>query len=146
MWDTNVMGLLRVTQALLSKLESEGGGHIVNLGSIAGFETYPGGGGYTATKHAVRALTKTMRIDLLGRPIRITEISPGLVETEFSVVRFDGDEGKADKVYEGITPLTGEDIADCIAWAVTRPPHVDIDEIVVRPIAQANATMVARDT
>lgn len=146
MWDTNVMGLLRVTQALLSKLESEGGGHIVNLGSIAGFETYPGGGGYTATKHAVRALTKTMRIDLLGRPIRITEISPGMVETEFSVVRFDGDEDKAGKVYEGMIPLTGDDIADCIAWAVTRPPHVDIDEIVVRPIAQATATMVARAT
>lgn len=145
MLETNVMGLLRTTQALLPKLESGGGGHIVNVGSIAGFEIYPGGAGYTASKHAVRAISQTMRIDLLGRPIRITEISPGLVETEFSVVRFDGDSDKAAKVYEGIKPLTGDDVADCIAWAVTRPRHVDIDEIVVRPIAQATATMVARD-
>ncbi|MGH2749378.1 MAG: SDR family NAD(P)-dependent oxidoreductase [Actinomycetota bacterium] len=144
MWETNVMGLLRVTQAMLAKLEAGDGGHIVNVGSIAGFETYPGGGGYTASKHAVRAITQTMRKDLLGRPIRITEVSPGLVETEFSVVRFDGDEAKADKVYAGLKPLTAEDIADCIAWAVTRPPHVDIDEIVVRPLAQATATMTAR--
>ena len=144
MLETNVLGLLRTTQALLPKLETGDGGHIVNVGSIAGFETYPGGGGYTASKHAVRAISRTMRIDLLGRPIRITEISPGLVETEFSTVRFDGDSDKAAKVYEGIKPLTGDDVADCIAWAVTRPRHVDVDEIVVRPVAQATATMVAR--
>jgi len=146
MLQTNVMGLLRTTLALLSKLESGDGGHIVNVGSIAGFEVYPGGGGYTASKHAVRAISRTMRIDLLGRPIRITEISPGMVETEFSTVRFDGDSDKAAKVYEGMKPLTGDDVADCIAWAVTRPRHVDIDEIVVRPIAQATATMVARES
>lgn len=145
MWETNVVGLLRMTQALLKKLEDSGAGHIVNVGSIAGFETYVGGSGYTASKHAVRAITQTLRKELLGKPIRITEVAPGLVETEFSIVRFDGDEAAADKVYEGIEPLTGEDIADCIAWAVTRPAHVDIDEIVVRPIAQATASMVHRD-
>ena len=134
-----------MTQALLKKLEDSGAGHIVNVGSIAGFETYVGGGGYTASKHAVRAITQTLRKELLGKPIRITEVAPGLVETEFSIVRFDGDEAAADKVYEGIKPLTAEDIADCIAWAVTRPAHVDIDEIVVRPVSQATATMVHRD-
>ena len=145
MMETNVLGLLRTTQALLPKLEAGDGGHIVNVGSIAGFETYPGGAGYTASKHAVRAISQTMRIDLLGRPIRITEVSPGMVETEFSMVRFDGDLDKAAKVYEGVKPLTGDDVADCIAWAVTRPRHVDVDEIVVRPVAQATATMVTRE-
>lgn len=145
MMETNVLGLLRTTQALLPKLEAGEGGHIVNVGSIAGFETYPGGAGYTASKHAVRAISQTMRIDLLGRPIRITEVSPGMVETEFSMVRFDGDLDKAAKVYEGVKPLTGDDVADCIAWAVTRPRHVDVDEIVVRPVAQATATMVTRE-
>lgn len=146
MWQTNVAGLLRVTQSLLGKLEASGAGHIVNLGSIAGFETYPGGAGYTASKHAVRAISRTLRIELLGKPIRVTEIQPGLVETEFSLVRFDGDRDKAAKPYEGLTPLTGDDIADCIAWAVTRPPHVNIDEMVVRPLAQASATDFARDS
>jgi NADP-dependent 3-hydroxy acid dehydrogenase YdfG len=125
-------------------LEASGSGHIVNIGSIAGFETYPGGAGYTSVKHAVRAISRTLRIELLGKPIRVTEIDPGLVETEFSVVRFSGDEERAAKVYEGMTPLTGDDIADCIAWAVTRPRHVNIDEMVVRPMAQATATQVAR--
>ncbi|MDQ3660436.1 MAG: SDR family NAD(P)-dependent oxidoreductase, partial [Actinomycetota bacterium] len=111
MMETNVLGLLRTTQALLQKLEAGNGGHIVNVGSIAGFETYPGGAGYTATKHAVRAISQTMRIDLLGRPIRVTEVSPGLVETEFSMVRFDGDPDRAAKVYEGFEPLTGDDVA-----------------------------------
>jgi NADP-dependent 3-hydroxy acid dehydrogenase YdfG len=146
MWETNVVGLLRVTKNLLPKLEASGAGHIVNLGSIAGFETYPGGAGYTATKHAVRAVSRTIRIELLGKPIRVTEIQPGLVETEFSLVRFDGDRDKAAKPYEGLTPLTGDDIADCIAWAVTRPAHVNIDELVVRPVAQASATDFARDS
>ncbi|MGH2694977.1 MAG: SDR family NAD(P)-dependent oxidoreductase, partial [Actinomycetota bacterium] len=145
MLDTNVLGLLRVTRALLPKLEASGRGHIVNLGSIAGFEVYPGGAGYTASKHAVRAITQTLRLELLGRPIRVTEICPGLVETEFSVVRFGGDEAKARKVYEGLEPLTGDDVADCICWAVSRPPHVNIDEIVVRPIAQATTRDIARD-
>jgi NADP-dependent 3-hydroxy acid dehydrogenase YdfG len=144
MWETNVVGLLRMTRALLPRLIESGAGHIVNLGSIAGFEVYPGGGGYTASKHAVRALTKTMRLELLGQPGRITEIAPGLVETEFSIVRFDGDEDQARKAYKGMQPLTGDDIADCIAWVVTRPDHVNIDEMVVRPRAQASATQVAR--
>lgn len=144
MWETNVMGLLRVTQALLPKLRASGAGHIVNLGSTAGREAYAGGGGYTASKHAVRALTQTLRLELLGEPIRITEVAPGMVETEFSVVRFDGDQAKAKKIYEGLEPLVADDIADCVAWAVTRPPHVNIDEIVVRPIAQATSTQVAR--
>ena len=144
MWAINVMGVLRMTRELLPKIEASGAGHVVNVGSIAGFETYRGGGGYTASKHALRALTQTLRLELLGKPVRVTEISPGLVETEFSLVRFGGDEAKAKQPYAGIDPLTAEDVADCIAWAVTRPPHVDIDEIVVRPVAQARATEVAR--
>jgi NADP-dependent 3-hydroxy acid dehydrogenase YdfG len=143
MWSVNVLGVLRMTRGLLPKIEAAAG-HVVNVGSVAGFETYRGGGGYTASKHALRALTQTLRLELLGKPVRVTEIAPGLVETEFSLVRFDGDEAKAKQPYEGIDPLTAEDIADCIAWAVTRPPHVDIDEIVVRPVAQARATEVAR--
>ena len=144
MWETNVLGLVRVTRELIPKLEASGNGHIVNLGSTAAYETYPGGGGYTASKHAVKAITRTLRLDLLGRPIRVTMVSPGLVETEFSVVRFRGDVDKAKTPYEGIEPLVAEDIADCIAWAVTRPPHVNIDEIVLRPLAQATSTTVAR--
>ena len=145
MWETNVLGLIRVTRALLPKIEASGNGHIVNLGSTAAYETYPGGGGYTASKHAVRAATRTLRLDLLGRPIRVTLVSPGLVETEFSLVRFSGDAAAAKKPYEGIQPLSAEDIADCIAWAVTRPPHVNVDDIIVRPVAQATSTVVARD-
>ncbi len=144
MWATNVGGLVRMTRSLLPLLEASGGGHVVNIGSIAGFETYPGGGGYTAAKHAVRAITRTLRIELLGKPIRVTEVAPGLVATEFSTVRFRGDVGKAAEVYKGMTPLTPDDVADCVAWAVTRPRHVDIDEIVIRPVAQASATDVAR--
>jgi NADP-dependent 3-hydroxy acid dehydrogenase YdfG len=143
MWETNVLGLMLVTRALLPKLEASGDGHIVNIGSIAGFETYPGGSGYTGAKHAVRAISRTLRIELLGKPVRVTEIDPGLVETEFSIVRL-GDEARAAKVYEGMTPLKGGDIADCVAWAVTRARHVNIDEMVVRPVAQATATQVAR--
>jgi NADP-dependent 3-hydroxy acid dehydrogenase YdfG len=147
MWEANVLGLMFVTRALLPKLEAsatpDAPAQIVNVGSIAGFETYPGGAGYTSVKHGVRAITRTLRLELLGKPIRVTEIDPGLVETEFSVVRL-GSQERADKVYEGITPLTGDDIADCIVWAVTRPPHVNIDEMTVRPIAQATARDVAR--
>jgi NADP-dependent 3-hydroxy acid dehydrogenase YdfG len=144
MWKTNVMGLMWMTRACLPLLRKARHGHIVNIGSIAGFETYKGGAGYTAAKHAVRAITKTLRLELNGEPIRVTEIAPGLVETEFSLVRFDGDRKAAKVPYEGIKPLSAEDIADCIVFAVTRPPHVDIDEIVVRPIAQANVVTVAR--
>ena len=142
MWETNVLGVISMTQALLPKLE-QNSGHIVNVGSTAGIETYPGGAGYTASKHAVRAVTRTLRLELVGKPIRVTEINPGLVETDFSRVRFQ-DEERAAKVYEGIDPLTAEDIADCIAWALTRSPHVNVDEIVVRPVAQASSTVIAR--
>lgn len=144
MYAVNVMGVLRMTQALLPKLVASGDGHVINLGSTAGRETYPGGGGYTAAKHALRALTQTLRLELLGRPVRVTEIAPGLAETEFSLVRFGGDAGRAKAPYQGLEPLTAEDVAECIAWAATRPAHVNIDEIVVRPRAQASSTMIHR--
>jgi NADP-dependent 3-hydroxy acid dehydrogenase YdfG len=144
MMDTNVLGLLRVTRAMLPLLRRAPRAHIVNLGSVAGFEVYPGGVGYTASKHAVRAITRTLRLELMGEPIRVTEIEPGMVDTEFSLVRFKGDQERADAVYKGMQPLTGADIADCIVWVVTRPPHVNIDEMVVRPIAQATTRDVAR--
>lgn len=144
MYELNVLGVLRMTRALLPRLEATGDGHVINLGSIAGFETYAGGGGYTGTKHALRAFTRTLRLELLGKPVRVTEIAPGLVETEFSKVRFAGDEERAKAVYRGIDPLTGDDIAECVAWAATRPSHVNIDEIVVRPRDQATATAIHR--
>jgi NADP-dependent 3-hydroxy acid dehydrogenase YdfG len=144
MMETNVLGLLRVTRAMLPLLRRAPRAHIVNLGSVAGFEVYPGGVGYTASKHAVRAITKTLRLELMGEPIRVTEIEPGMVETEFSLVRFKGDQARASNVYQGMQPLTGADVADCILWVVTRPPHVNVDEMVVRPIAQATARDVAR--
>ena len=143
MWETNVFGLIEMTRAFLPALEREEG-HIVNVTSTSAFETYAGGAGYTSTKHAARAITKTLRLELLGKPIRVTEIAPGLVETEFSVVRFMGDESKAGRVYESMTPLTADDVADAIVWAVTRPPHVNVDEIVLRPLDQATATLVER--
>ena len=146
MLDTNVVGLLRVTRGFLPLLRAAPHAHIVNLGSVAGFEVYPGGAGYTASKHAVRAITDTLRLELNGEPIRITEIAPGMVETEFSVTRFHGDHSRADQVYAGVQPLTADDIADCIVWAVTRPPHVDIDLMVVRPVAQAASYKVARSS
>jgi NADP-dependent 3-hydroxy acid dehydrogenase YdfG len=144
MFETNVLGSMRMTRALLPTLERSGRGHIVNVGSIAAFEVYPGGGGYTAAKHAVRAFTGTLRLELLGKPIRVTEVDPGLVETEFSLVRFDGDAEKAGRPYAGMTPLTAADVAEAIVWAVTRPPHVNIDQIVIRPTDQATATLVHR--
>lgn len=146
MWKTNVLGLMYVTRACLPLLRKARHGHIVNLGSIAGFETYKGGAGYTAVKHAVRAISRTLRLELNGEPIRVTEVAPGLVETEFSVVRFHGDKQAAKNVYAGLKPLSAEDVADCIVFAVTRPPHVDIDEIVIRPVAQATSYQVARKT
>ncbi|HVN76607.1 MAG TPA: SDR family NAD(P)-dependent oxidoreductase [Thermoanaerobaculaceae bacterium] len=144
MYEANVLGLMRVTRALLPNLEA-GRGHIVNVTSIAGREVYPGGAGYTAAKHAAVAVTRTLRLELNGKPVRVTDVSPGLVETEFSLVRFPGDPERAAKVYQGLTPLVADDIADCIVWAVTRPGHVNIDEIVVKPVAQASATVVARN-
>jgi NADP-dependent 3-hydroxy acid dehydrogenase YdfG len=140
MFEVNVLGTVRVTKALLPVLEASGDGHVVIMGSIAGFEPYPGGGGYVGAKYAERALAKTLRLEVLGKPIRVTEIAPGLVEgTEFSLVRFEGDEERAVKVYEGLTPLRPEDVAECVAFAVTRPWHVNVDEIVVRPRDQATA-------
>jgi NADP-dependent 3-hydroxy acid dehydrogenase YdfG len=144
MWETNVLGTLRMTRALLPALRESGDGHVVNIGSIAGFEIYAGGAGYTGAKHAERALTRTLRLELLGQPVRVTDIAPGLVETEFSLVRFAGDAERAKGVYRGLQPLVADDIADCLLWAVTRPSHVNIDEIVVRPRDQATATMVHR--
>jgi NADP-dependent 3-hydroxy acid dehydrogenase YdfG len=144
MWEVNVLGLMRMTRALLPALLGSGDGHVINIGSIAGFETYAGGAGYTAAKHAVRAISRTLRLELLGKPVRVTEIDPGLVETEFSQVRFGGDQERASAVYRGLQPLTAEDIADCVVWAATRPSHVDIDEIVVRPRDQATAHHVHR--
>ncbi len=129
---------MRMTRALLPALRAAGG-HVINVGSVSGFETYAGGAGYTSVKHAARAVTRTLRLELLGEPIRVTEVNPGLVETEFSLVRFDGDRQRAAAVYRGMTPLTADDVADCIVWAATRPPHVNVDEIVVRPLDQAGA-------
>ncbi len=144
MWETNVLGVMRMTRALLPALRASGAGHVVNVGSVSGFEVYPGGAGYTSVKHAARAVTRTLRIELLGEPIRITEINPGLVETEFARVRFDGDEAKAAATYRGMTPLTGDDVAECIVWAAGRPAHVNIDEIVVRPLDQASVVHIHR--
>ncbi len=144
MYDTNVLGTMRMTRELLPKLEASGQGHIVNIGSVAGLEVYPGGAGYTAAKHALRALTQTLRMELVGKPLWITEIDPGLAETEFSLVRFGGDAEKAKKPYEGMTPLSAEDIADAVLWVVSRPAHVNIDQIVIKPLAQATATLVHR--
>ncbi|MFB9378436.1 SDR family NAD(P)-dependent oxidoreductase [Kineococcus gynurae] len=143
MYDTNVLGVLRVHQALLPALRRSGNGHVVLLGSIAGFEVYPGGAGYTAVKHALNAVRRTMRQELNGELVRVTEIAPGMVETEFSLVRL-GSEEAAAKVYDGLTPLSAEDVAEVIAFAVTRPPHVDLDHVVLRPVAQADAAHVHR--
>ena len=144
MYESNVMGSLRMTRALLPALEASGDGVVVMVGSIAGYEPYVGGGGYNAAKFAVRAMTKVLRLELLGRPIRVTEIDPGMVKTEFSLVRFRGDERAADAVYEGMTPLTPDDVADCIVFAVTRPSHVNIDTLVVLARDQSGATTVHR--
>ncbi len=145
MYESNVIGVMQVTRALLPALTGSGNGHVVVVGSVAGAEVYPGGGGYTAAKHAAHAVAETLRIELLGQPVRVTTIAPGLVETEFSIVRFDGDESKAAKVYEGLQPLSAEDVADAIAYAVTRPPHVDVDYLSIKPTAQATATLTHRE-
>jgi NADP-dependent 3-hydroxy acid dehydrogenase YdfG len=144
MYETNVLGVMRMTKGLLPALERSGDGYIVVMGSVAGVEVYPGGAGYTAAKHAARAVTRTLRLELLGKPIRVTEVAPGLVETEFSLVRFGGDEERASEVYEGTTPLAAEDVADAIAYVVTRPPHVDIDYLSIMPRDQATARDVHR--
>lgn len=144
MFQTNVLGVLRTTRHLLPRL-LEAEGHVVIVGSTSGFETYPGGGGYTASKHALRALIRTLRQELLGRPVRVTEIAPGLVDTEFSLVRFEGDRERAERVYDGMTPLAPEDVAECIRWVAGLAPHVNVDRLVVRPRDQASALEVHRD-
>lgn len=145
MYETNVIGTMQVTKALLPALRASTAGHIVMVNSVAGHEVYPGGAGYTAAKHAQTVVAQTLRMELLGQPIRVTEICPGLVETEFSLVRLDGDAEAAKKPYEGMQPLEADDIADCISWAVSRPSNVNIDRIDVKPRAQATATMVHRE-
>lgn len=140
MFETNVLGTLKVTKALLPALVAAGGeGIIVNVGSIAGMLAYEGGGGYTVAKHGVHVMTETLRLELVGQPVRITEIAPGLVHTEeFSLTRFAGDQARADKVYDGIPgPLVAEDVADAIVWMATRPAHVNVDLLVIKPRAQA---------
>lgn len=146
MYDVNVLGTLRVTQALLPALVASGKGTIVTIGSTAAFTVYEGGGGYTAAKHAQTALVGTLRLEIVGKPVRVIEIDPGMVRTdEFSLKRF-GDPAKADAVYAGVRePLTADDIADCVAWCATRPGHVNIDRLVVRPIAQAAQHKVHRE-
>jgi len=144
MWETNVMGTLRVTRALLPKLIDSGDGLIVTITSVAALEVYDGGAGYTAAKHAQGALHRTLRGELLGKPVRLTEIAPGAVETEFSLVRFDGDQQRADAVYTGITPLVAADVAEVIGFVASRPSHVDLDLIVMKPRDQASASRFNR--
>ena len=144
MWETNVIGTLQVTRALLPRLIDSGDGLIVTVTSIAALEVYDGGAGYTAAKHAQGALHRTLRGELLGKPVRLTEIAPGAVQTEFSLVRFDGDAQRAEKVYAGITPLVAADVAEVIGFVASRPSHVNIDQIVIRPRDQASASRFNR--
>jgi NADP-dependent 3-hydroxy acid dehydrogenase YdfG len=144
MYETNVLGVVRVTQRLLPALEASGDGHVVTIGSIAGEDPYPGGAGYNAAKFAVRAVMSVLRQELLGRPVRVSEIDPGLVETEFSLVRFGGDAERAAAVYEGVTPLTADDVAECVRWVAARPSHVNVDRLVVLARDQAGARQVHR--
>jgi 3-hydroxy acid dehydrogenase / malonic semialdehyde reductase len=144
MIDTNIKGLLYVTRAILPGMIERGAGHIINLGSIAGSEPYPNGAVYCGTKAAVDYISRALRMDLVGTSIRVTNVEPGMVETEFSKIRFHDDADRAAQVYRGVTPLTGEDIADAILYVATRPPHVNIDHIMLKPVAQAAATVLAR--
>lgn len=145
MLETNVLGVARMTRALLPLLRVPAHAHIINMGSVAGLDVYTGGSGYTSSKHALRAITQTLRLELNGEPIRITEIAPGMTSTEFSITRTKGDAVKAAEVYSGVKPLSAEDIAGCVGFAVSRPPHMDVDLLVVRPIAQATSYQVARN-
>ncbi|MGN2635647.1 SDR family oxidoreductase [Nocardia takedensis] len=144
MWETNVLGTLRVTKALLPALIASGDGLIVTITSVAAFHAYDNGSGYTSAKHAQAVLHRTLRGELLGKPVRLTEIAPGAVETEFSLVRFDGDADRAAKVYEGIDPLVAADIAEIVGFVASRPPHVNLDQIIVKPRDQAEPTRFAR--
>ncbi|HWE71082.1 MAG TPA: SDR family NAD(P)-dependent oxidoreductase [Acidimicrobiales bacterium] len=145
MYDTNVLGTLRMTRALLPRLVASGDGMVITIGSVAAFEPYAGGAGYNAAKHATRALMDVLRLELVGQPIRVSEIDPGLVETEFSLVRFGGDADRADDVYRGLTPLRADDISEVVAFVATRPSHVDIDTVVIRPRDQARVWLVHRE-
>ena len=145
MYEANVLGTMRMTRALLPALAGSGSGLIVAVTSIAAFEAYRGGAGYMAAKHGQRAMLRGLRLELLGEPVRVTEVAPGMVETEFSVVRLGGDEEAARRVYEGMRPLAAEDVAECIRWVASLPAHVNVDEIVVRPRDQAAATEVFRN-
>ncbi len=144
MWETNVLGTLRMTKALLPKLIDSGDGLVVTVTSVAALEAYDNGAGYTSAKHAQAVLHRTLRGELLGTPVRFTEIAPGAVETEFSLVRFDGDEERAAKVYEGVTPLVAADVAEVIGFVASRPSHVNLDQIVLKPRDQAAAGRFAR--
>ncbi|WP_052168942.1 SDR family NAD(P)-dependent oxidoreductase [Actinoalloteichus spitiensis] len=146
MWETNVLGTLRMTRALMPKLIDSGDGHVVTVTSIAALEAYDNGSGYTSAKHAQAVLHRTLRGEHLGDPVRFTEICPGMVETEFSLVRFEGDTARADAVYQGLTPLTARDVAETIVFAATRPSHVNIDQIVLKPRDQHSATRARRRT
>jgi len=145
MIDTNIKGLLHVNRAVLPLMTARGRGTVVHIGSIAGREVYPGGNVYCATKHAVRALTDALRLDLNGTGVRVCSVDPGLVDTEFSVVRYHGDRERAASTYRGMTPLTADDVADVVLFAATRPPHVDLAEILVLPTDQASAMHVHRE-
>ncbi len=144
MIDTNIKGLLYLTRYVVPGMVSRGRGHVVNIGSIAGHQTYPGGNVYCSTKAAVKAISEGLKQDLLGTPIRVTSVDPGMVETEFSNVRFHGDRERANKVYQGLTPLTADDVADVVFFCTTRSPHVNINEIILMPVDQASATLVHR--
>jgi serine 3-dehydrogenase len=144
MIDTNIKGLLYISRAVVPGMITRNNGTIINIGSIAGHEVYPGGNVYCATKHAVDALTRGLRIDLAGTAIRVSTVDPGMVETEFSLVRFHGDSQKAKNVYQGMQPLTADDIADAVYYCASRPPHVQIAEIIILPTAQRSATLVDR--
>ncbi len=144
MIDTNVKGLLYVTRAVLPGMVARGHGHVINIGSIAGHEVYPNGNVYCASKHAVEALTRAMRLDLNGTGVRVSEVDPGMAATEFSVVRFRGDAERAEKTYQGWRPLQAEDVADAVLWCATRPAHVNIQDIVIMATDQASTTMVNR--
>jgi len=144
MWESNVLGTLQVTRALLPKLIASGDGLIVTVTSIAAVEIYDNGGGYTSAKHAQGVLHRTLRSELLGQPVRLTEVAPGMVKTDFSLNRFDGDAERADAVYRGVTPLVAEDIAEVIGFVASRPAHVDLDLIVVRPRDQVSGASGSR--
>ncbi len=144
MWETNVLGTLRITKALLPKLIESGDGLVVTITSVAAFEAYDNGSGYTSAKHAQAVLHRTLRGELLGQPVRLTEVAPGAVETEFSLVRFDGDEARADAVYQGITPLVAQDIAEVIGFVASRPSHVNLDQIIIKPRDQAGPGRFSR--